>query len=278
MTSFEQQLELAPLETEIITLKAALDMINGMVNREAMTFNFRDLESDVHFKTMTHKAYFNILLVDFLSVPKEFFIKEKNYLERLQEICESPGLQNKSIHDLKVSVTEFIDWLSQTVIVEKRWFPSIDLEIDLKIKRQDFITMCGNINKHNLTKLTRQAGKLLKIMESNSQLIQIDQCLIALEDFYEQFYHDIFEYHSSTIAEFLNNIRWGIYIYACAERERCVEKQYDNVMQLQKYKYNYPTQVTSNLGKIYYWNLMNDVMNAPDIQRFEVTKYLKRRY
>src|SRR5215218_1142153 len=37
--------------------------------------------------------------------------------------------------------------------------------------------------------------------------------LLALADFYEKFHTDILNYHASTIAEFLNNIRWGIYEY-----------------------------------------------------------------
>jgi hypothetical protein len=49
-------------------------------------------------------------------------------------------------------------------------------------------------------------------------------------------------------------------------------------LRINAYKYPYPRDVTSGLGKTCYWDLMNDVMRQPYIQRFEVAKYLKMRY
>lgn len=280
--TFEDALSLTPLEKEVITLKAVLDMINDMVNREIMSFSFRDSDSYVIFNTITHKAFFNIILVDLLSTPSEFFNGNKNYIERLKDICQSPLMGKLSfkqdIRCLQDAVSDFAAWLSQKVVVEKRWFPSIDLEIDLRIQRQAFVTMCGNINKHNFTQQTRQARKLQKILEGNGKQFSIDKCLIAIEDFQEQFYDDVFSYHSTAIAEFLNNIRWGIFIYSVAERERCVVNRYDEKLDLNCYEYKYPSGIISELGRTYYWNLMNDVRRPPYIQRFEVTKYLKMRW
>lgn len=261
-----------------MTLKAVLGMINDMVNRETMLFFFNDPNSEIRFNSMTHKAYFNILLVDFLSVPREFFKDQKSYLERLQGICINPLLAGQHIQDLREAVQRFSDWLSQPVTVEKCWFPSIELAIDLKLSRKDFIIMCGNISKHNFTQQTRQANKLLQILSGNGQAFPIDKCLVALEDFYEQFYDGILNYHASTIAEFLNNIRWGIYSYASAERSRCVSYWYDDEMKIQRWSYAHPPDVESDLGKTYYQNLMDDVIREPYIPRFEVTKYLKMRY
>lgn len=280
--TYEDSLNLTPMEKEVITLKAALDLINGMVNHETMIFTFRDPDSSVMFNTMTHKAFFNILLVDLLSVPSDFFNGSKNYLGRLADICESPLMGKlvvkKDIQFLKDAVHTFSTWLAETVVIEKRWFPSIDLEINLSIKRQTFVTICGNISKHNFTQQTRQAKKLQKLLEENGRSFHLDKCLIALEDFQTQFYDDILAAHVPAIAEFLNNIRWGIYLYAVAERSRCVENWYDDKMHMNNYKYCYPQEVVSELGKTYYWNLMNDVMSPPYIQRFEVSKYFKQRY
>jgi len=280
--TFEDTLSLTSLEKEVITLKASLDMINDMVNHETMLFSFNDPHSSIMFNTMTHKAFFNILLVDILSTPSDFFNGNKNYIERLKDICEEPLMGKlivkQDILFLKEAVSAFLEWLSQTVIVEKRWFPSINLEINLSIQRQAFITMCGNISKHNFTQQTRQAKKLQKILGNNNQSFSLDKCLMALEDFRAQFYDDIFSYHASTITEFLNNIRWGIFFYVSAERSRCVVNWHDEKLNMPHYKYNYPDNVVSELGKNYYWNLMNDVMRPPYIQQFEVTKYAKMRY
>jgi hypothetical protein len=265
-----------------VTLKAVLDMINNMVNHETMIFFFRDPDSSIMFNTMTHMAFFNIILVDLLSKPSDFFNGDRNYIERIQDICENPLMGKlvgkQDICFLRDAVLAFLTWLSQTVVVERRWFPSIDLEIDLSIMRQAFIVMCGNISKHNFTQQTRQAKRLQGILKENNQFFPLDKCLIALADFQTQFYDDIFHYHAATIAEFLNNIRWGIYSYVVAERTRSVETWYDEEMNLNRNKYHYPDGVTSELGKTYYLSLMHNVMQPPYIQRFEVTKYLKMRY
>jgi hypothetical protein len=275
----KNSLNLTPIENEIITLKVVLDMIGDMVNHETMTFYLHALDSSIIFKTMTHMAFFNIILVDLLSKPSDIFLDDKKYIDRLKDICDNPLMGKTSdAQELKIAVCAFDQWLSDKVTIQNRWFPSLDLNIDLNIRRQDFIYMCGNIAKHNFTRLTRVAENLQRVFEDNGQSVSLDKCIVALEDFREQFYNDIFHYHSSTIAEFLNNIRWGIYSYASAVRACCVENSYDKTMRLSIYKYSYPTDVTSDIGKTCFWNLMHDVMREPYVQRFEVAKYLKMRY
>jgi hypothetical protein len=280
MTS-KDTLDLTPLENEVATLKAVLDMVNDMVNHETMTFHLNGSDSSIVFKTMTHEKFFNIILVDLLSKPTEFFTDNKDYIERLIDICENPLMdnpcRNNDIQILKDAVSAFAAWLSKTVVIEKGWFPSLELQIDLSIQRKEFIAMCGNLCKHNFTQTTRQAKKLQTILEGNKQSFSIDKCLIALEDFQVQF-GSVFLYHASTIAEFLNDIRWGIYTYGFAERSRCVESWYDEEMHLNRDGYRYPAGIDSDLGKACYWELMNDVMRPPYIQKFEVSRYLKDRY
>ena len=275
----EDTLNLTPLEQEITTLKAVLDMIGDMVNHETMTIHFTDPDSSVMFKTMTHMAFFNIILVDLLSKPIEFFVGGESYIDRLKRICANPRMgEIQDVGELGEAVCAFDSWLSEKVEVKNCWFPSLELQIDISIERQLFISICGNITKHNFTQLTRQAKRLSRVFCENGKSVSLDKCILALQDFREQFYNDIFHYHSSTIAEFLNNIRWGIYLYAAPVRAHCVEDHYDEELRLNAYTYAYPRDVTSALGKTCYWNLMNDVMRQPYIQRFEVTKYLKMKY
>lgn len=275
----EDVLNLTPFEQETITLKAVLDMIGDMVNHETMTIHFNAPDSSVTFKTMTHMAFFNIILVDLLSKPSEFFTGDKSYIDRLKEICVNPLIgEPRDILDLSGAVCAFDRWLSEKATAPNRWFPSLDLQIDLRIERQVFIRICGNITKHNFTQLTRQADKLRQVLCENGRIVSLDKCILALQDFRQQFYDDVFHYHSSTIAEFLNNIRWGIHSYAGPVRARCVENRFDEELRINAYSYRYPGDLTSDLGKRCYWALMNEVMRQPDVQRFEVAKYLKVRY
>ncbi len=270
---------LTPLEQEIITLKVVLDMIGDMVNHETMTIHFSRPDTLVMFNTMTHMAFFNIILVDLLSKPSKPFMGDKCYLERLKEICANPRIGKiEDIRELSEAVCAFARWLSEKVTIQNRWFPSLELSVDLNIERTVFIRICGNIAKHNLTHLTGAAKTLREVFAENGQSISDDKCVLALQDFRTQFYHDVFHYHSSTIAEFLNNIRWGIYSYAAPVRAHCVENRYDEGLRLNTYEYHYPADITSDVGKSCYWDLMNDVMQQPYIQRFEVVKYLKTRY
>ncbi len=254
-------------------------MIGDMVNHATMIFHFSDHNSSILFPTRTHMAFFNIILVDLLSKPNEFFKDDKNYIGLLIDICANPFMdKNDNIQELKSSVIAFDSWLSEKVTVENRWFPSIDLQVNLSLQRQTFIRICGNIAKHNFTRLTVAAEMLRKVLEANGQSVSLDKCIVALEDFREQFFDDVLNYHASTIAEFLNNIRWGIYIYASTVRERCVVNNYNQQIRLNIYTYSYPKDVDSDLGKACFWNLMDDVREPPYIQRFEVDKYLKIRY
>lgn len=277
--AIEDLLHLTPLEQEIITLKAVIDMIGDIVNHEVMTIHFSDPDTSIMFKTMTHMAFFNIILVDLLSKPSRSFGSGKSYFDRLEEICVNPRMgSTQDIRELAEAVSAFARWLSEEVTVQNRWFPSLNLQIDLKITRKVFIGICGNIAKHNFTRLTLEADRLRRVLRDNGQAVFLDKCILALQDFRQQFYDDVFHYHSSTIAEFLNNIRWGIHSYAAPVRERCVEIRYDEKLRLNAYEYHYPVDVTSDLGKACYWNLMDEVIRQPYIRRFEVAKYLKMRY
>jgi len=99
--------------------------------------------------------------------------------------------------------------------------------------------------------------------------------MLALDDFYQWFHDDIFNYHASTIAEFLNNIRWAIYEYLQPEFHSSIVWE---SREPAKYRYTYPGGVSSKLGKSYYSDLMNEVRSAPYVPRFQVTKWLKLRY
>ncbi|PHS21886.1 MAG: hypothetical protein COA84_14720 [Robiginitomaculum sp.] len=77
--------------------------------------------------------------------------------------------------------------------------------------------------------------------------INIDQgeSLLALSDIHEWLHEDIFYYHSSTIAEFLNNIRWDIYSYLQPEYRRSIIWESSDPP---KYRYTYPDEVKTSFG------------------------------
>jgi hypothetical protein len=105
--------------------------------------------------------------------------------------------------------------------------------------------------------------------------LSLDEAVLALEDFYERFHTDILNYHGSTIAEFLNGIRWGVHEYLLPEFRRSFTPRGGDPT---RYEYLYPDGVSTKLGKALYWDLMNRVRGRPYLERFQVTRHLKLRY
>lgn len=269
-------------EKEILSLKANLWAINEMVNYALMTINHNDPNSSVMFKTASDRRYFNIILLDFLSA--KIFGVGHTCLAALDVIINDAkfGVETSSLSD---PYNKFKDWLGADIELEYDgekqrtfWFPSIDKDIALKIKREEFIRICGNISKHNPLGLDRQAQIIAGIFKRNDVEISLSQALLIMDEFYEQFHDDLLTYHSSTIAEFLNNLRWGIYDYLKPLYNQSVEFYWDDYHKMRAYRYHYPQVLVDEYAKQVFWDLMNDVRSEPYVPKFQVAHYFKGRY
>ena len=79
---------------------------------------------------------------------------------------------------------------------------------------------------------------------------------------------------SSLIAEFLNNLRWGIYNYVRPEFERSFERVDPEPM----YRFKYPAGVANPLAQQMYWGLMNMARSQPYFPKFTVSESFKKLY
>jgi hypothetical protein len=256
---------------------AIKELIDSAVNYEMFSLIGSDPDSQILFKSNVHQRLFNIVLVDFLSVTgsKAPLKKRKLYLDALKGIANTPNFNvDNSVDPLSEATRKFAEWLEHRIEVDV-WFPSIGKTTKLQIARSSFLNMCGDLSKHNFLRADGVAIQLQKAFAEIGIRIDPDDALLALPDFYERYHSDILNYHSSTIAEFLNNIRWGIYDYLQPEFQRSIVW---NTGEPPKYRYEYPSAVTAPLAKNFYWGLMNEVRSPPCIRRFEVTKWLKLRY
>lgn len=271
-------MKLNNIEQEVIFLKAIKELIDEMVNWELVNLVGEDPHSNISFNSMTHRRFFNILLVDFLSCSDKGVLGvQLSYLSALKEIGNWPSFNtDHSVSNLTQASNEFADWLEKEVTVERVWLPAIDLEIDLSIKRIEFVKICGNISKHNFTRLSGVVRELKEIFYRNNVMLEDEDALLIVDEFYQWFHDDIFSYHSSAIAEFLNNIRWGIYEYLLPEFQQSMV--YETEEHPRKYHYTYPDGIINGFAKTCYWGLMNDIRSRPYMKKFQVTKYLKMRY
>jgi hypothetical protein len=273
-------------DREVIVLKSVWDSIDEMVNYAIFMKFDQTEETHLRFETSIHKRLFNILLTDFLTAPSPwpFGLKQspqvtpksmQNILFHLQSVGESPILTPTGGEALLNPLWAFRDWLEAECLVENVWLPSIELETNIRVKRFAFIKLCGNIGKHNFARLSRVVADICSILEANGNKVSVDQGYLVIEEFYEWFHDNVFAYHSSAIAEFLNNIRWGIYDYLRPEFLRSFTREPGDSI---RYHFKYPDGSEHPTGKTMYWDLMNDVRSEPYMPRFEVTRFLKMRY
>ena len=268
--------ELTPIEEEVAFLKATLDAINSMVNFEVLSLHGSDPESSILFATRTHQQFFNIALVDFLSrTDKRAPVRQTSYLGALRLIADSPAFSiNDSVAALRTCTSDFVAWLEAEITVDV-WFPSIELQAPLRVSRLQYIKMTGDLSKHNLLRSVGVAENLQQLLTGQGVPIELEAALLALDNFYEWFHDHVLNYHGSTIAEYLNNIRWSIYEYLRPEFIRSIVWE---SREPPKYRYTYPLGVASRFGQKSYGELMNLVRSESYMRRFQVKKWQKLRY
>jgi hypothetical protein len=175
-------------------------------------------------------------------------------------------------------VNEFTEWLEDFAFVPKVWLSNIGIELDLTIKRIDFIRMGGDIGKHNFLRLGGQAARLTKILKENGVSIDESQAYAALPDCWDWFHTHLFAYHASTLAEFLNNIRYAIRIYVTpvAEARYRVTGRIDEYLDL--HTYDRPHDVINDFAWSQYYDLLESARRRPNFPPFTVTQSLKSQF
>ena len=167
-TSEADSPDYSPAEQEAIILKAVWELISDMVNYEIFERLAKTTEASLLPKTVSHRRLFNILLLDFLSTPNAAsfglpeppagsVLSDKTYLYYLRRIANQPQLNRHGDHLIARPVEEFVQWLEGECFIEDVWLPSIDVKTDLRVKRVQFLRICGNISKHSFASMSRNS-------------------------------------------------------------------------------------------------------------------------
>jgi hypothetical protein len=98
----------------------------------------------------------------------------------------------------------------------------------------------------------------------------------VIPDFQDWFRDHVFVASSSTIALYLNEIRWGIFRYLRPEFERAYEPYM--VGDLKAYRFDVPNTITDPLIHSMYWELMNGIRDEPYFPRFTVQRSLRAEF
>ena len=272
-------MQLNEIEKEIVVLNAVWGLINSLVNSEMLTIGNTD-PTNVRFKSTTHAQMFNVLLVDLLSkIDRKGFGTDQTYLGAIGEIVEYPRLgEHESVQLLWQSVTAFREWLEKPFTIEQMWLPSIWSGYDIDLKRIDMIKISGNICRHNVLRSAGTAMSVRTLLCCNEIKIDLGQSLLLLSEINEWLHDKVFIYHSSTIAEFLNNIRWGIHGYLYPECLNSVKIIGKISGDLPRYRYVVPPDIHNEYARHCYRGMMDQVRHRPYMRKFRVHDFLKRRY
>lgn len=281
------------IEREAVILNCAWRMIDGMVNWAMFVKTDSTEPTYLLFESSAHAQLFAILLGDFLSevrafkgdpvplglrpAPNNARPSDLTFLFHLRQICASPKLGTATAQ-LSAAVEGFADWLEGEFTAERVNLGAIDVVADLVVARYRYIKMCGDIAKHNLTRLAANVKHLKNLLEAAGHQISEQQAYLAIDNFFEWFQQDIFIYHASQVAEFLNNIRWAIYDYLQPEFQRSWHLTEEATVQFPMYGYRVPPEITEPVATAMYWELMNLSLSTPYVQRFSIPAHAKLRY
>ena len=122
----------------------------------------------------------------------------------------------------------------------------------------------------------KHIGKLLRESDRN---IDIQTAYLAayfaIKNFFDWFFDDIFIYHSSQIAEFLNNVRWEIFNYLRPKSERSYCLAEDATPDFAAYRYNVPESISQPVAQAMCRAVMNRVRRKPWMPRFVIHEMFK---
>jgi len=278
------------MEREAIILNATLGMIDDMVNHAIfMPLGENRQETNLLPTNQLALVQFSTLLRDFLSPvrargngplpfglpkpPNGDDFTDHTTLFYLKEIGKNP-LIGTEIEPLNAIVLDFSEWLNETAIVPHVWLPSISTELDLEIKRIDFIRTSGDIGKHNFLRLEGQARRVQRFLSENKVEIDLSEAYLALPDIWEWFHTHLLSFHASNIAEFLNNIRYAVrsYVGPQARTSYRVIDAYDGV---ERYTFDRPDEIVNSFAWEQYYGLLQNSLRQPNFPEFSVSQSFK---
>lgn len=278
----------SPIEQEVIVLAAVLDLIDDMVNLRTFGRPITDRPTNLLPNTSTDQRLFTIVLSDFLSLPQgrggvvPFGLSApaadeagsaRTYLRYLREIAAKPSFAG-DIGPLAREVDAFAAWLDAELTCPKVWFSDLEIEFNMTVERIWVFKTVGDLAKHNFSRLEGQIRRIRAMLARHGFTVDDGAIYQALPNIEEWLGDHLLAYHTSTIAEFLNNIRWAIYGYLRPEFVRAYRRKVGELL----YTFDVPASVAEGLPRGMYWRLMNATRQEPYFPRFVVTDSLKAEF
>lgn len=281
--------EFTPIQQEAVILAAALDMIDDMVNLGRFEAPITHRPTNLLFRTSAEKRVFAILLGDFLAQPQprgkrpppfglpvggvEPGGSERTFLSYLNLVAANPKIASEPGGLVQIT-RAFATWLDTELTCQKVWLPGPQIEFDMTVKRVWLLQTVADMCKHNFARLEGRIHQIGKMLADHGHDVEEGAIYLELPVFEDWLFEHIFSYHASTIAEFLNNIRWAIYDYLRPEFIRSFRRLDDDIL----YTFEAPQGLEDGVAHGMYWRLMNALRGPPHFPRFEVPQQWKARF
>jgi hypothetical protein len=251
-----------PAEYEVFGLIAAAETIDEMVNHTI----FRVFEGDpVHllFEGPSQRQLFSAFLLDFLSMPDSSLVGLRGtHIEVLGRIAKVPVLRpSASMADLLAALGAMEAWLEGRFTIELA-----STTASMEMSRGELARLVGNMSKHKFARLTAVVRTIQQIVERSGVTLRAGDLRLVVDELHERLSQDLIVYHANALAELLNNIRWAVHDYLVPVFEGSYR-----VVQPPLYRYEFPGDVTDDLARAAFWDLMNDVRRGPHMRRFKVS-------
>ena len=126
--------------------------------------------------------------------------------------------------------------------------------------------------------LSRTAKQIKNLIEENGYTISDHKSYIILDNFYNWFHDNIFNYYCSPIIQHLNNITHAIRRYFAPTLEKHTQQAY--LAEYNKFydKIIIPKTISTELGQYCFNNLASTIRSQPNLPLFEIPDGVCIRY
>lgn len=265
-------------EREAIGLCICLEAIGDIANHALL--ELRDVSAfpgqvEIYFHTHVHQQLFLIRVLDLVKEngSKQLTGVEGSCLEVLRQatITKSFDVDN-SVGELREAVDALDTWLNHKKPMTL-WLPTLNINATIEVTRLEFLKITGNHFKHNLSRLTGVSREVTAILERHGYPVSIEHVPLALDDLSEHLGENYFVYYGTWLSELINNLRWGLQAYLKPIYERSYKPVPENPP---KYTYDYPTEISADVPREWFWRLMNNIRTRPYLKKFVGAHYLKK--
>ncbi|WP_312218739.1 hypothetical protein [Brevundimonas sp.] len=136
-------------------------------------------------------------------------------------------------------VDAFSAWLDTELTCPKVWFGDLNIEFDMTVERIWVFKTVGDLAKHNFSRLEGQIRRIRAMLARHDITVDEGEIYSALPNIEEWLRDHLLAYHTSTIAEFLNNIRWAIRSYLRPEFVRAFRHEENDLL----YTFDLPFEI-----------------------------------